>query len=117
MASVKTISSMVIASALFAAAFPGIASTVPGDGIFQLAASQGAQTGAKQQAGTPRGDQVQDRTRLRLDPQGTPNPEPPGKNPHATDMKGDMDQDHDRTRQRLDPQGTPNENPGENNPR
>ena len=117
MAPVKTILSMAVASALIVAASPSTALTVSDDGSFLLAASQGSQAGANQQAGTPRGDQTQDRTRLRLDPQGTPNPEPPGKNPHTMDMQDDMDQDRDRTRLREDPQGTPNEDPKENNPR
>lgn len=111
---VKTLLSVAISIALYATALPGTTSTLSGDGQMLLAAGQ---AGTKQQAPRPRGDQIQDRTRLRLDPQGTPNPEPPGKNPRAMDVQGDMEQDRDRTRQRLDPQGTPNENPGENNPR
>ena len=117
MAHIKTMLSVAVSIALYATALPGVTSTLPDDDQIMLAANQGAQAGAKQQTGTPRGDQLQDRTRLRLDPQGTPNPEPPGKNPRDMDMQSDQQQDQIRDRQRLDPQGTPNPEPPGMNPR
>lgn len=117
MAHVKTVLSVAASIVLYATALPGTTSALTGDGQMLLAAGQGAQTGTKQQAQTPRGDQIQDRTRLRLDPQGTPNPEPPGKNPRGMDMQSDQQQDRIRDRQRLDPQGTPNPEPPGMNPR
>ena len=113
MSHVKTILSVTVSVALYASVLPCTASTPAIEGHMLLAASQqtqsGMQSGNRQQVVTPRSDQQQDRIRLREDPQGTPNPEPPGKNPRSVDLQSDQQQD--RIRLREDPQGTPNPEP------
>ena len=113
---VKTILSVAVSMAMYTTMFPSAVSASSVNDQILLASNQTAQRSVQtynsQRTTTSRSIQQQDRTRdrLREDPKGTPNENPPSK---AAGVELQSDQQHDRIRDRLreDPKGTPNENP------
>ncbi len=113
---VKTTLSVAVSIILSSTVFPGTASASSDDDQILLTANQQTQRSVqitnRQHVNTSRSIQQQDRIRdrQRLDPQGTPNEDPPSKT-DTVDLQSDQQHDRIRDRLRLDPQGTPNENP------
>ena len=113
---VKTILSVAVSLAMYTTMLPNAVSASSVSDQILLSSNQhtqrSVQTYSGQRTTTSRSVQQQDRTRDRLrdDPQGTPNEDPPSK---TGNVELQSDQQHDRIRDRLreDPKGTPNEDP------
>ena len=113
---IKTIVSVAVSTALYAMIYPCTSSASSDSDQILLSANKHTQRNGqfiyRQQVSTSRNIQQQDRLRdrQRLDPQGTPNEDPPSKT-DSVDLQDDKQHDRIRDRLRLDPKGTPNEDP------